>query len=360
MKTMGKQLIFAFWCATTGCGIARDTLDIVPEQIKSFLFFHIYFTARRILWEMGGIQSVSALPGDPTFSKTNNHYDIPSYKRICAEFGISPESDFRFKKGANHGLGKVFIYATGLGLTPTDYEYPGWNKFSDEGGKAADGNLINLIRNDLAEKQFDYFMISKSEGLSQAGMARLNQSIEAYVYCILGAQVNVRTSVLGSGGSAKEAQREFLTLMEDSIRTPDISKSVQRFQLAIDEAKVRLDLAISPGTWLMPSDLEINTMSAVGYNNNLKKADADMKLGVNSVNSDMKRGGVRLMDGGGSRIKRPTSHPSNPIHRSEKRGEEENSRISEATQASDESHEMLKTGVFIAAAVSAFLIYRFR
>lgn len=90
-------------------------------------------------------------------------------------------------------------------------------------------------------------------------MGRLNQSIEAFVYCVLWAQVNVRSSILGPAGSAKEAQSGFLTLMKDAIRQTDISKSVQRFQLAVDEANVRLDLAISPGTWLMPSDLEINT-----------------------------------------------------------------------------------------------------
>ena len=31
--------------------------------------FHIYFTAKKIFFEMGGIQSESALPGDPTFSQ---------------------------------------------------------------------------------------------------------------------------------------------------------------------------------------------------------------------------------------------------------------------------------------------------
>ena len=40
--------------------------------------------------------------------------------------------------------------------------------------------------------------------------------------------------------------------MEDEIRQPDISKSVQRVQPAIDEAKVRLNLAVSPGAWLTP------------------------------------------------------------------------------------------------------------
>ena len=96
-------------------------------------------------------------------------------------------------------------------------------------------------------------MANKSVGLTQAGVARVNQSVKASVYGILGSQFNVRSSILGSSGSAKEAQREFLILVEDVIRKPDISKSIQRFQLAINEANVRLELAASSGTWLMPS-----------------------------------------------------------------------------------------------------------
>ena len=40
-------------------------------------------------------------------------------------------------------------------------------------------------------------------------------------------------------GRAKEAQTEFLTPLEDAIR--------QRYQLAVDESKVRLNLAVCPG-----------------------------------------------------------------------------------------------------------------
>ena len=69
-----------------------------------------------------------------------------------------------------------------------------------------------------------------------------NRSTEAFFYCALGAQVNVRSSILGALKGAKEAQREFLILMEAFIRQAEISRSVQ---LAIVEAKVRLDLAIS-------------------------------------------------------------------------------------------------------------------
>ena len=58
-------------------------------------------------------------------------------------------------------------------------------------------------------------------------MARLNQSIKAFVYYILGSKVNVRSSILGQSGSPKEfeAQSEFLVLVENAIRKPDISES---------------------------------------------------------------------------------------------------------------------------------------
>ena len=243
---------------------------------------------------------MSALPGDPTFNPLNNHYDVASYKRICAEFGIEPSSDFRFTVGKNHWLGRV------NGEMQLDFKYPGWMKFSDEGGDANKGNRVSYISPDsVAATQYDWFAPKTAVGLTQAGLSRINQSIEAFVYCILGAQVNVRSSILGEGGRAKEAQTEFLTLMEDAIRQTDLVKSVQRYQLAVDEAKVRLNLAVCPGAWMI-----INTESIVGYNNKLMQAKAGMKLGVNNdVNLETKKVALQLMDGGPSKINPPNSHP---------------------------------------------------
>ena len=316
-----QQLNFAVFCATQGCGISREIfksgLKLTP-QIRAFYIFHVYFTVRRILFQIGGIQSISALPGDPIFNVIDNHYDIASYKRICTEFGIDPTSDFRFTGGKNHGLGDVYIGVTGGGPMKIQQAYPGgYNKFGDEGGKAKDGNLIAYIELDpVADSQYDWFAPKKLAGLTQAGLARVNQSIEAFVYCILGLQVNVRSSILGEGGRAKEAQTEFLTLMEGAIRQPDLAKSVQRYQLAVDEAKVRLNLAVCPGAWLMPARMIINIESTVGYNNKLKQAAPGMKLGVNNdVNPGTKKSGLKLMEGGPSKINPPNSHPSNPIHK---------------------------------------------
>ena len=126
----------------------------------------------------------------------------------------------------------------------------------------------------------------------------------------------MRSSVLGSGGRANEAQSEFLVLMEDAIRQPDLVKSVQRYQLAVDQAKVRLNLAVCFDAWLMPARMVINTESVVGYNNRLKQAVSGLKLGVNNeVNSDTKKAALHLIAGGPSKINLPNSHPSNPIHK---------------------------------------------
>ena len=294
-----QTLNFAFFAATTGCGVSRRILfedkmrdgknDLtdselkIPPQVRSFFWFHVYFTVRRILFELGGLQNSLPLPGDSAFSQTENKYDIPSFERICAEFGISPNADFRFTRGDNHGLGSVFEYFSYSGYTKTPFKYPSKEtKFEDEGGRASDGNLVPYIENTEARNQYEYFLCPVSHGLTSAGLSRINQSIESFCYAILGSQVDVRSSIAGSQGSAIETQRQFLSMVEDAIRNPDISKSVQRFQLAIESAKVRLDLAISPGLWLLPSKMVVNTESVVGYNNKLKKATTFMRIGVNS------------------------------------------------------------------------------
>ena len=319
-----QQLNFAFFCATTGCGVSQRILfenkmrdgrnDLtdselnLPPQVRSFFWFHVYFTVRRILFELGGVQNSLALPGDSAFSQTENKYDIPSFKRICAEFGISPNADFRFTKGDNHGLGSVFEYFTYSGYFKTPYKYPSKTaKFEDEGGRASDGNLVPYIENTEARNQYEYFICPISHGFTSAGLSRINQSIESFCYSILGAQVNVRSSITGSQGSSIETQREFLSLVEDAIRNPDISKSVQRFQLAIESAKVRLDVAISPGTWLLPSKMVVNTESVVGYNNKLKKATSFMKIGVNSDLNIPVRRSVSKHNFGSGAVKLPHS-----------------------------------------------------
>ena len=170
-------------------------------------------------------------------------------------------------------------------------------KFGDEGGKVIKGDPISYIRPDLvAATLYDWFASKTAAGwlLTQAGLSLINQSIEAFVYCILGVQVNVRSNILGEGERAKEAQTEFLTPMEVVIRQPDLPD-----QRAVDQAEVRLNLVVCPGAWLMPARMIINTESTVGCNNKLKEASRGMKLSINNdVNPGTKKAALQLMEGG--------------------------------------------------------------
>ena len=73
-----QTLNFAFFVATTGCGVSRRILfedkmrdgknDLtdselkLPPQVRSFFWFHVYFTVRRILFELGGPQNSLLFP----------------------------------------------------------------------------------------------------------------------------------------------------------------------------------------------------------------------------------------------------------------------------------------------------------
>ena len=374
MKYWPQQLNVAVYWAMQGCGVSREIFEsrlTLTPQIRAFYKFHVYFTVRQVLYQLGGIQSIGALPGDPTFNPLNNHYHTTSYKSICAEFGIDPLSDFRFTVGKNHGLGRV------NGEEQLDFKYPGWMRFGDEGGKAIKGDLISYIRpNPVASNHYDWFAPKTTAGLTQAGLSHINQLIKAFVYCILGAQVNVRSSILGKGGRAKEAQTKFLTLIEDAIRQPDLARSTQRYQLAVDEAKVRLNLTVCSGAWLMSARMMINTESTVGYNNKLKQAAPGMKLGVNNdVNPGTKKAALQLMEGGQSKINPPNGHPSNPIHKAATAAQDpkpqkcvrfnlpsdEVGEIEEELKDKTPQHEINKTAVIIGVVgVAALLIIALR
>jgi len=87
----------------------------------------------------------------------------------------------------------------------TGTAYPGgFYKFIDEGGVASKGNLLSFIERD-AVAEYDWFAPKTVIGLTQIGLSCINQSIKAFFHCILGAQVNVRSSILGEGGRAREA-----------------------------------------------------------------------------------------------------------------------------------------------------------
>lgn len=63
------------------------------------------------------------------------------------------------------------------------------------GNKYLGNELDHIVNEHGADRPFDWFVLNKAAGLSQAGLSRINQSTEAFVYCVLGAQVNVAAAL---------------------------------------------------------------------------------------------------------------------------------------------------------------------
>ena len=88
---------------------------------------------------------------------------------------------------------------------------------------------------------------SSTKGVRRTKEARFTWSglsrIEVFGYCVLGAQVNVRSR------RTRDAQAEFLTLVEDAIR------------------KLDLPQIKSVDAWLMPLNMVRDISSTVGKNN---------------------------------------------------------------------------------------------
>ena len=250
---------------------------------------------RRILFELGGVQNSLPLSGDTAFSQTeiNTTYLLSNVSVLNL---VSPQTPIFDLQEATIMVSGVFLNILPTQVTPKHLSniHPKRQSLKTKEVVLLMGILFLISKTQKRETSMNIFLCPVSHGLTSAGLSRINQSIESFCYAILGSQVDVRSSIASSQGSAIETQRQFLSMVEDAIRNPDISKSVQRFQLAIESAKVRLDLAISPGLWLLPSKMVVNTESVVGYNNKLKKATSFMRIGVNSdLNIPVRRSALK-------------------------------------------------------------------
>ena len=92
------QLNFALWRVSAGCGFS----------FASLYRFHVYYTTKCLLEELS-----VALLGDKSHSWYDNPYNLRAYKRLCSEFGVSPDTDWWQR--LDHGLGVLSTNMTPSG-----------------------------------------------------------------------------------------------------------------------------------------------------------------------------------------------------------------------------------------------------
>ena len=113
-------------------------------------------------------------------------------------------------------------------------------------------------------------------------MEKLSESVRAYAYCLLSAQSNARSSIVGSGGKALDAQRIFLTLFEQVI-TSESSRSVEieRFQNVLKYARSKVDFNVAEGVYMLPSNMDLKIDNIENFNNKILVSKSGFKLGKN-------------------------------------------------------------------------------
>ena len=107
-------------------------------------------------------------------------------------------------------------------------------------------------------------------------------SLEVYIRSILGAQVDVRCSIVGKGAMSLQSQEQFRTHVNSLLVIPNVKELVSDMRTAIQATHVILDTAIIPGVSLIPSSLVILKKPIEGYNNILLTASSNMLFGLNS------------------------------------------------------------------------------
>ena len=308
MQFWQNQLNFAIWCATSGCGVSKlDHLKHKDPMIRSVFRFHAYYQIRRILSEMK-----CPLPTDQSWNPLNNGIDTSAFERICAEFEIPSKADFRQRLDNSHGMGSFYFYKK-------FYQYKfivskKWTELTNGGDydpsmnwkisihadrfKGADEQTdkIEYIKQTFSKQlstdpstegnQFDAigsFVPDKSSGFTQSGVSRINDSIRAYVWAVVGAQTQARSSILGAG-KAFDAQKQFLANVEDVINSEvDLPSSIERYQLVLQYARSKVDFVVGLGLYMMPSDMDLYVGTINGYNNLITIATDDLKLGHNDT-----------------------------------------------------------------------------
>ena len=125
------------------------------------------------------------------------------------------------------------------------------------------------------------FVSVTSKGINKRGQLFLQKAIEAFVYCVLGAQVKTRWAITGAEAKSFETQVIFHQLVEETIAQSNDAVMITNMRAAISGSNVLLDLAVIPGVILVPSKLIILDKPIPGYNNVLTVAKQSMQFGVN-------------------------------------------------------------------------------
>ena len=131
------------------------------------------------------------------------------------------------------------------------------------------------------ENDYKTLIPKTSRGLTKVGQKLFQQSIEAFVYSVLGVQAKTRWSITGKGAKSLQTQEVFRKVARDTIVQDSVTVTISNMRTAITNTHVVINFAIMPGLILIPSDLRILMKPIPGFSNVLTVAKNGMMFGKN-------------------------------------------------------------------------------
>ena len=257
--------IIAAYVSTYVCGISTKHLEYnnqTPGIITSMVRYHLYYQMSRFLTYPKKLERyLSLVPNSVKKHKPTHVGWVDAYDQGREE--INTWLLEKQKEGELKNIRKWRYSKNSQGyVTGIKYQKVG-------------GHFPNSV------DDYKMFIATTTNGLTKIGQKLFQQSIESCVYSILGAQAKTRWSIVGEGAKSLQTQDVFHKIVKESLVESDVTITISNMRTAIETTNV-LNMAISPGMILVPSDLIIQKKKIPGYNNILKLATDKMKFGKNA------------------------------------------------------------------------------
>ena len=137
------------------------------------------------------------------------------------------------------------------------------------------GRIINSL------DDYKLFIAQESNRLTALGQFLFQQSVESFVYSVLGFQASTRCAIVGQGAERLQTRVVFRKIVQDTVVKDDQTITVNNMRKAIVDTHVILNTAITPGMILIPGSLIMLKQKIFGFNNILTMANYSMVFGKN-------------------------------------------------------------------------------
>ena len=258
--------IIAAYVSTYVCGISTKHLEYnnqTPGIITSMVRYHLYYQMSKFLTYPKKLERyLSLVPNSVKKHKPTHVGWVDAYDQ-----GREEINTWLLEKQKEGELRKIRKWS----YSKNSHGYVTGIKYQKVGG-----HFPNSV------DDYKMFIATTTNGLTKIGQKLFQQSIESCVYSILGAQAKTRWSIVGEGAKSLQTQDVFHKIVKESLVESDVTITISNMRTAIETTNVVLNMAISPGMILVPSDLIIQKKKIPGYNNILKLATDKMKFGKNA------------------------------------------------------------------------------